>query len=70
MSEHADKINDALTKVMAKVYAKAQTDLNDVLDAKLADRLDQERVAIASRIYGEEESSETSETEVDTIGEE
>lgn len=55
MSDYDKEINSALDGILGKNYAEAQNGLNNILDAKLADRLDQEREAIATEVYGGEE---------------
>jgi hypothetical protein len=56
--------------IMTQDYASANSMFQDALQGKVADALDQEKVSIASSIYGDEEEGDDVEEEGDDFEEE
>lgn len=52
--KHKEAIGNSVDQIRAKNFNQANKELTNTINDKLADRLDQERAAIASRLYGGE----------------
>jgi len=60
-------INDMVVNIAKGELAAAQTDFEDVLQSKLADRLDQQRTYVASQTFSPTEDEEPELAELDEI---
>ena len=50
-------IEDFIDHVAGKDFVAAQGEFQNVLDAKMQDALDQEKIAVAGALFGEEEDN-------------
>lgn len=60
-------INDMVVNIAKGELAAAQTDFEDVLQSKLADRLDQQRTYVASQTFSPTEDEEPELDEIDGL---